>query len=67
MVEAALIFPLIILIVFGIISISVSKYNDVSESSGRHKEYARAWLEDSGLHAEDALRARWFLEKTQAE
>jgi len=67
MVEAAVVFPLVILIVLGIISIALAKYTDVQGSAERHREDALGWFDDSAPHAEDVLRARWLLDEDKTE
>ena len=66
-VEAAVVFPVVILVIFGMISITLAKYEDVCASCERHRADASAWFEDRGLHAEDALRARWLLREDPEE
>ncbi len=66
-VEAAVVFPVVILIILGIISVSLSKYNDVSGSAQRHRDDAGQWFCSGLLHAEDILRTRWMLDEDSAE
>ncbi len=59
-VEAALIYPLIILIIAGLISIGSDMSGKVVSSSAAHALAARESCEDETVSAEDIMRGRWI-------
>lgn len=58
MVEAALVMPIVILIVAGLISIGVELYERVRESSLSGREETLEYIEGNSLRAEDYMRIR---------
>ena len=66
-VEAVVVFPVIVLILLGIINITLTKYEDVGASCARHKDEASEWFTKAAVHAEDVLRTRWLLDEDTAQ
>lgn len=60
-VEAALVFPLIILIAAALISIGSGLYESVKSTSLSHMEKARQEAEGSVISAERIMRGRWII------
>lgn len=61
-IEAALIFPLIVLIAAGLISRGASMYAHVKEDSIDHRNKAIAEAAGLSIPTEAILRGRWVLE-----
>jgi hypothetical protein len=61
-VEAAMIFPLVILLVAGIISVSLSMYVDVVEDSQMHKDAALSDQNLAGFDIGILMRGKWILQ-----
>jgi len=61
-VEAALVLPILILIIAALISTSLNYEKEVEESSIENFAKADEWLEDSLDNLEDLSRARWLFE-----
>ena len=59
--EAALLIPLVILIVAGMIKLGTALCSKVEASSGEHQQYAVELTEGGKLPAERILRGRWYL------
>lgn len=60
-VEAAMIFPLVILLVVGIINVSLSMYEDVAEDSQRHQDAALSEQSLVGTDMGNLMRGKWIL------
>ena len=56
--EAAIIMPIVILVIAGIISTSLELYERVRESSLASRENTVEYYEKNGLRAEDYMRMR---------
>ena len=59
--EAALIIPLVILIVVGMIKLGTQLVGKVEVSSSEHAAYAQELTEGGKLPAEKILRGRWYI------
>ena len=67
-VEASLVFPLIILVAAGLISVGISMLSAEQADADVHEEQGKEVLTDDLKNCEDLLRARWvFGEDTEAE
>ncbi len=60
-VEAALIIPLVILIVVGMIKLGTLLCEKVETSSSEHAAYAQELTEGGRIPAEKILRGRWYI------
>lgn len=58
MVEAAVVMPIVILVVAGLISIGIELYERVRDSSSASRERTVEYVEGKGLRAEDHMRMR---------
>lgn len=63
-VEAAMVFPLVILIVFGVIFTGLNMYGSVRDDAATHKEAA---TEEKNIYPEDILRASWLMKRGFAD
>jgi len=61
-VEAALVLPVLILIIVSIISASMRYEKDIESTSLMHLTRAYEGIEDTSSNPEDIVRARWLLE-----
>ena len=59
--EAALIFPLVILAVVGMIKLGTELCAKVEKSSAEHVLYAQEYAEGGKLPAEKILRGKWYV------
>jgi len=64
MVEAAVLFPVILVVVFGFLSLSLTLYEQVSQNCIAHGE--TSLLEESKVFPEDLLRSAWVLKMNEA-
>ena len=62
MVEAAMVIPLLILIIVGIIACSMYLENKVEKNSYENQSAAKDILVDDITNIEDLLRGSWILE-----
>ena len=60
--EAALLIPLVILIVVGMIRLGGLLCEKVEKSSSEHTAYASELTEGGKLPAEKILRVRWYIQ-----
>ncbi len=60
-VEAAVIFPVVILVMLGIIRASMFLYSEVREDSLRHRQQLNEDMEQRRWAAEDIMRGKWVL------
>ena len=60
-VEAAMIFPLVILLIAGIISVSLSMYTEVVEDSCAHKDAVLSDQNVAGSNISLLMRGKWIL------
>ncbi len=59
-VEAALIIPLVILIIVGMVKLGIQLYEKVDLSSAEHQLYAEELANGGKIPEESVLRARWY-------
>ena len=59
--EAALIIPLVILIIVGMVKVGIQLYEKVDASSLEHTAYARELAGGGKIPEESMLRARWYV------
>ena len=62
LVEAAMIFPLVILLLAGIIHVSLFMYEDVVKDSRRHRDEALSDQSLAGADMGTIMRGKWVLE-----
>ncbi len=60
-VEAALIIPLVILIIAGMVKLGTDLYARTAESSAANAEYAEELAKGGSIPAEAILRGRWHI------
>ena len=58
--EAALIIPLVILIIVGMVKLGIQLYEKVDSSSAEHQIYAQELAGGGKIPEESLLRARWY-------
>lgn len=61
-IEAAMIFPLVILLVCGMINISLEMYRDVVEDIQKHKEAVQSEESAAGIGIGNLMRGKWILQ-----
>lgn len=61
-VEAAMIFPLVILLIAGIISVSLAMYTEVADDSRAHKEAVLSDENVAGASIGSLMRGKWMLQ-----
>ena len=61
MVEAAVVFPITVLVILGIIRLSMDLYGSVQQDSLRHRQQASEDMRQRRWSAEDAMRGKWLL------
>ena len=64
-VEAALVFPLVVLLLAAILSLSLQILTGTEEDAARHREEAREELEPKLLEVENVLRGVWLLDEEE--
>ncbi len=62
-IEAALIFPLIVLLLAGLMGLSLRVLTGTEEDAKRHREEAQAELEPKLLSTENILRGVWLTDE----
>ena len=62
-VEAALVYPLVVLILAGLISLSLNIMEQTGADAARHREEALRSLEPGLLTTENVLRGVWVLDE----
>ena len=60
-VEAALVFPLVVLIIAGVISLSLGVMEETKEDALRHRTEAREALDPRILSTENIMRGVWLI------
>ena len=60
-VEAALVFPLVVLIIAGVISLSLGVMEETKEDALRHRTEAREALDPRILSTENIMRGVWVI------
>jgi|GEM_PF-3730893 len=61
-VEAAMIFPLVVLITVGIIRHTLGFHDRIMDASAEHIEKTESFMENRLLTTEDVLRVKWKAE-----
>ena len=61
--EAALVFPLVVLLLAGVIGLSLNVLQSTKEDAERHREEAKAMLDPQLLTTENILRGVWLLDE----
>ncbi|MBO5517284.1 MAG: pilus assembly protein [Firmicutes bacterium] len=64
-VEAALVFPLVVLLLAAILGLSLQILTGTEEDAVRHREEAREELEPKLLEVENVLRGVWLLDEEE--
>lgn len=67
LVEAAMIVPLVILIIMGIVKMSITLTDNVEIASLEHKQQAVKITEATGARGEQVLRGKWTLDILKKE
>ena len=62
-IEAALVFPLVVLLLAGLIALSLHIMEDTQADAAVHREAASASLDDHLLCTENVLRGVWLLDE----
>lgn len=62
-VEAALVFPLVVLLLAGLIGLSLNIMEETRADAQRHREEAREALDPHLLSTENILRGVWLLDE----
>ncbi|NMA93649.1 MAG: pilus assembly protein [Clostridiales bacterium] len=63
MIEAALVFPLLVLMIAGIVSCALYVQDHVRQDAERHRIEAGEYLESSLLRPETLLRLEWVADE----